>query len=205
MNKKIVEDGYDVIAGEYNSHRLSRKEVVSEFFDSLSDFFPTGGKLLDLGCGGGEPVTAYFARKGFDVTGVDISGEMIRLAREQIPEGKFIQADMSECRFDNASFDLIVSTFAIIHVPQKEQDQLLGKIRVWLKPSGIAYLVLGATNQEEIIREWKGVTMYWSHFGPEEYREKFKHIGLDITWEEIEDFPNGEQFYHVIVKPSSRS
>lgn len=120
----------------------SLKEVVSEFFDSLSEFFPKEGKLLDLGCGGGEPVTGYFARKGFDVTGVDISKEMILIAREQIPQGKFTQADMSECRFDNASFDLIVSTFAIIHVPQKEQDQLLKNIRVWLKPSGIAYLVL---------------------------------------------------------------
>ncbi len=201
MNKKIVEDGYNVIANEYNSHRLSRKEIVSEFFDSLSEYFPNKGKVLDLGCGGGEPVTGYFARKGYDITGVDISGEMIRIARDQIPDGKFIQSDMSECRFDNATFDLIVSTFAIIHVPQKEQEQLLKNIRLWLKPSGIAYLVLGASNEEEIVREWKGVTMYWSHYGPDEYRDTFKHIGLTILWEEIEDFPNGEQFYHVILKP----
>ncbi len=205
MNKEIVEAGYDIIADEYNSNRLSRKGVVNEFFDSLSEFFPKGGKMLDIGCGGGEPVTGYFARKGYDVTGVDISGEMIRIAREQIPQGKFIQADMSECRFDNASFDLIVSTFAIIHIPQKEQEQLLQNIRGWLKPSGIAYLVLGARNEEEIIREWKGVTMYWSHFGPDEYRERFKQIGLDIIWEEIEDFPNGERFYNVILKSSFHS
>jgi ubiquinone/menaquinone biosynthesis C-methylase UbiE len=202
MNKEIVESGYDVIADEYNSHRLSRKEIVSEFFDSLSGFFPNKGRILDLGCGGGEPVTGYFARKGYDVTGVDISAEMIRIARKQIPDGNFIQADMSECSFDNASFDLIVSTFAIIHIPQKEQEKLLVNIRRWLKPSGIAYLVLGAKNEEEVVREWKGVTMYWSHFGPDEYREIFKQISFNIIWDEIEDFPNGEQFYHVILKPS---
>jgi 2-polyprenyl-3-methyl-5-hydroxy-6-metoxy-1,4-benzoquinol methylase len=205
MNKEIVEAGYDIIADEYNSNRLSRKGVVNEFFDSLSEFFPKRGKMLDIGCGGGEPVTGYFARKGYDVTGVDISGEMIRIAREQIPQGKFIQADMSECCFDNASFDLIVSTFAIIHIPQKEQEQLLQNIRGWLKPSGIAYLVLGARNEKEIVREWKGVRMYWSHFGPDKYRKIFKQIGLDIMWEEIEDFPNGERFYNVILKSSFHS
>ena len=202
MSKEIVKSGYEIIAAEYNLHRLSRKDVVSEFFDSLSEFFPVSGKMLDLGCGGGEPVTGYFARKGFVVTGVDISDEMIRIAHEQIPQGTFIRADMTDIHFAPASFDLIVSTFAIIHVPQKEQDLLLKNIRAWLKQSGIAYLVLGAANDEEIIREWKGVTMYWSHFGPDEYREKFKQIGLDIIWEEIEDFPNGERFYQVILKPS---
>src|SRR5580692_4181220 len=164
--KEIVAKGYDKIAVEYNANRLTRNKVVSEFFDSLSHFFPRTGTLLDLGCGGGEPVTGYFARKGFQVTGVDISEQMIEIARRQVPQGIFIQGDMTECQFNEASFDLIVSTFAIIHIPQPEQEQLLRNIWKWLRFSGIAYLTLGAINEQSLIREWKGVTMYWSHFGP---------------------------------------
>jgi 2-polyprenyl-3-methyl-5-hydroxy-6-metoxy-1,4-benzoquinol methylase len=198
--KEIVEKGYDKIAVEYNSHRLTRTNVVGEYFDSISHFFPKSGKLLDLGCGGGEPVTAYFARKGFHVTGVDISERMIEIAREQLPQGDFIQSDMTECEFDEASFDLIVSTFAIVHIPQSEQEQLFKNIWKWLKFSGIAYLTLGANNAQGDIHEWKGVTMYWSHFGPEEYRSMLRNIGFELLWEELEDLPNGEKFYNVILR-----
>jgi 2-polyprenyl-3-methyl-5-hydroxy-6-metoxy-1,4-benzoquinol methylase len=200
--KEIVEKGYDAIAHEYNSNRLSRKEVVSEYFDSLSHFFPQSGTLLDLGCGGGEPVTAYFARKGFQITGVDISEQMIEIARKQLPQGEFIRCDMTESEFDEADFDLIVSTFAIIHIPQPEQEQLFRNILRWLKSSGIAFLTLGAKNEESILQEWKGVTMYWSHFGPEEYRTMLGNLGFGILWEELEDLPNGERFYNVILQKS---
>ncbi len=198
--KEIVEKGYDKIAAEYNSNRLTRKEVVSEYFDSLSQFFPQSGKMLDLGCGGGEPVTGYFARKGFQVTGVDVSEQMIEIARRQLPQGDFIRGDMAECQFDEASFDLIVSTFAIIHIPQSEQEKLFRNIWKWLKASGVAFLTLGAKSEESIIHEWKGVTMYWSHFGPEEYRSMLRNIGFELLWEELEDFPNGERFYNVIIQ-----
>ena len=198
--KELVEKGYDTIAAEYNSNRLTRKEVVGEYFESLSHFFPQTGTLLDLGCGGGEPVTGYFARKGFHVTGVDISEQMIEIARKQVPQGNFIRRDMTECLFDEASFDLIVSTFAIIHIPQPEQEHLLRNILKWLKSSGIAYLTLGAINEQSVIRDWKGVSMYWSHFGPEEYRLTLRNIGFELLWEELEDFPNGEKFSNVILR-----
>jgi 2-polyprenyl-3-methyl-5-hydroxy-6-metoxy-1,4-benzoquinol methylase len=198
--KEIVEKGYNKIAIEYNANRLTRKEVVSEFFDSLSHFFPKVGTLLDLGCGGGEPVTGYFARKGFHVTGVDISEQMIEIAHKQLPQGNFIRSDMTECQFGEASFDLIVSTFAIIHIPQAEQRELLSNVFKWLKPSGVAYLALGAKNEKSLVQDWKGVQMYWSHFGPEEYRPMLLSIGFELLFGELEEFPNGETFYNVILR-----
>jgi 2-polyprenyl-3-methyl-5-hydroxy-6-metoxy-1,4-benzoquinol methylase len=203
--KELVEKGYDKIAVEYNFNRLTKGKVVSEYFDSLSHFFPQSGKILDLGCGGGEPVTAYFARKGFQVTGVDISERMIEIARKQIPQGNFIRGDMTECLFDEATFDLIVSIFAIIHIPQPEQEQLLRNIWKWLRSSGIAYLTLGAINEQTVIRDWKGVSMYWSHFGPEEYRLMLHNIGFELLSDEIEVLPNGERFYNVIMRKSKVS
>jgi ubiquinone/menaquinone biosynthesis C-methylase UbiE len=198
--KEIVEEGYDNIASEYNSSRLSRKEVVTAYFDSLSHFFPNDGTMLDLVCGGGEPVTAYFARRGLDVTGVDIPSWMIDIARQQLPQGRFIQGDMTRCQFDDASFALIVSTFAIVHIPQAEQEPLLSNIFKWLKPSGVAYLVLGAKKEESLVRDWKGVKMFWSHFSPDEYRSMFPKTGFELLWDELEDLPNGERFYNVILR-----
>lgn len=44
---------------------------------------PAGAKVLDVGCGSGW-LSEYFARLGYDVTGIDISDDLIRMARERV-------------------------------------------------------------------------------------------------------------------------
>ena len=44
---------------------------------------PAGAKILDVGCGSGW-LSEYFARLGYDVTGIDISDDLIRMARERV-------------------------------------------------------------------------------------------------------------------------
>ncbi len=197
---KIIENGYNRIADLYHSKRLAKKDVNYRYFDKLFHFFPNSGRLLDLGCGGGQPLTAYFADKGFETVGVDISPEMIEIAKRQIPQGKFFVSDMVECQFDDEEFDAIVSAFAIIHVPQERQEKLFEKIFGWLKPHGTAYLVLGHRETKDWIEEWHGVKMYWSHFGSEKYKEIIDKIGFKIIWDEVENLPNDEVFYNVILK-----
>jgi 2-polyprenyl-3-methyl-5-hydroxy-6-metoxy-1,4-benzoquinol methylase len=198
---KILEDGYDKIAESYNEGRKSKKEINYKYFDALSKYFPKLGKLLDLGCGGGVPASSYFYEKGFDITGVDISSEMIKLAQQNIPNGKFFASDMLECSFPAEEFDVIISTFAIIHIPQHKQKELFEKIFNWLKKDGVAYLVLGYNNIEEDINEnWRGVKMYWSHFGADEYKKILNGIGFKIIWEQVEEILNDATFYNVILR-----
>lgn len=197
---KIVEDGYNQIADIYHSLRLAKKDLNYQYFDKLFHFFPDSGKALDLGCGGGQPLTAYFADKGFDVTGVDISREMIEIAKTQIPEGRFFVSDMVECQFNKEEFDVIVSAFAIIHVPQERQLTLFRKIFEWLKKHGTAYLVLANRDVIEWQEDFYGVEMYWSHFGKQKYQELINEVGFKLIWDEVENLPNGEVFYNVILK-----
>jgi 2-polyprenyl-3-methyl-5-hydroxy-6-metoxy-1,4-benzoquinol methylase len=120
----IVGQGYNQIAAVYHNLRLSKKEINFRYFDDLFHYFPGAGKALDLGCGAGQPVTAYFAQKGFSIVGVDISPNMIEIAKKQVPSGEFFVSDMTECEFEDEEFDSIVSAFAIIHVPQEKQIDL---------------------------------------------------------------------------------
>ncbi len=200
---KIIEDGYNQIAELYHRKRLAKKEINDKYFDELLYYFPETGKLLDLGCGGGQPMTAYFANKGFEVVGVDISPKMIEIAKKQIPQGNFFVSDMTECRFREEEFDAIVSTFAIIHVPQEKQLPLFKKIFKWLKIGGTAFLVLANQETKDWTDNFYGVQMYWSHFGKEGYKEIIDKVGFELIWDEVETLPNGEVFYNVILKKSS--
>lgn len=199
--KKAVKDGYNQIAELYSLRRLSKKQLNYDYFDKIIHHFPAKGKLLDLGCGGGIPVSSYFFERGFGVTGVDISSEMIEISRKNIPAGKFFVSDMLDCKFADEEFDVIVSTFAIIHIPQEEQNILFKKIYNWLKTGGMTYLVLGSQNQKEVTKDnWHGVRMFWSSFSPEEYQKIIKETGFKLLWDEIEEIPDDATFYNVILQ-----
>lgn len=141
------------------------------------------------------------SQKGFKIVGVNISPNMIEIAKKQVPSGEFFVSDMTECEFNDEEFDLIVSAFAIIHFPQEKQVDLFKNIFRWLKPGGATYFTLGDEDKREVIEEdWHGAKMFWSYFSPEKYREMFGEIGFKLAWDEIENLPNGETFYNVILK-----
>jgi ubiquinone/menaquinone biosynthesis C-methylase UbiE len=70
---------------------------------------PAGGRrLLDVGCGTGH-WSAFFARRGYRVTGIDVAPAMIEAARAAVPNGSFRVADACELPFARASFDVVAA------------------------------------------------------------------------------------------------
>ena len=95
-------------------------------------------KLLDLGCGTGWTSLA-FARRGYDVTGQDISETAIQYANkivdhEKIDHLKFIVGDYEDMRFEN-EFDCAVF-FDSLHHADNEEDAIRMVYRA-LKPGGM--------------------------------------------------------------------
>lgn len=80
--------------------------------------------LLDLGCGNGA-LTELFFKKGFSVTGMDSSEEMIKAAREQYPEINFICADATDFSLPN-TVDAVFSN-AVFHWINKERQSYMMK------------------------------------------------------------------------------
>jgi len=67
------------------------------------------GRILDVCCGTGH-LAGLLAARGYRVTGIDASGEMIALARQNVPAAEFHVADASELKV-LGKFDGAVSTF----------------------------------------------------------------------------------------------
>jgi ubiquinone/menaquinone biosynthesis C-methylase UbiE len=178
--KQVVAEGYDRIAKKYLEWTQdARVEERDHYTSVLLERLPKGAKVLDLGCGAGIPTTRALAAR-FEVTGVDISARQIALARQNIPEAKFIHADMTQLDFDPESFDAVTSFYALIHVPRQEQAELLWDIASWLCPGGLLVTAMGTHAAQADLDDLLGTAMYWSGFDSEANRRLVEEAGLRI-------------------------
>lgn len=93
-------------------------------------------KILDLGCGSGW-TSSFYAKAGYDVTGVDISPDAVKAARKHfadIPNLKFINKDYDEIKFKDA-YDAVIF-FDSLHHAESEVAALSAAYSA-LKPGGI--------------------------------------------------------------------
>jgi len=196
--KRLVARGYDTIA-----ERLARERGhgsgVERWLAQLSEALPTGARVLDLGCGAGVPHTEYLARR-FWLVGVDISGAQLRLAARWVPDAQFILADMCSLHFPPASFDAVTAIYSVIHVPRREQPGLLRSVRSWLKPSGHAFLVLGADDTPiGFESDWFGVPMLWSHHDAATSRKILQDVGFQVISSALEADPLDPKGRHLFA------
>jgi SAM-dependent methyltransferase len=91
--------------------------------------------LLHLGCGGGR--NDFTFQKHFDVTGVDISEEMLEMAKKLNPSSEYIHGDMRSIRLGR-TFDCVTALDSINYMKnEKELSQLFRTAHEHLKPGGV--------------------------------------------------------------------
>jgi cyclopropane fatty-acyl-phospholipid synthase-like methyltransferase len=148
--------------------------------DWLLGLLPVGAEVLEIGCGAGVPVTRTLAAT-CRVTGADISAAQIALAREHMPEATFVQADMTALAFAPASFDAVVAFYALTHVPREEHAALLGRIATWLRPGGLFFATMGASDSPGAVEpDWLGAPMFFSHYDAATNRGLVEQAGLAL-------------------------
>jgi SAM-dependent methyltransferase len=179
--KRVVADGYDRIAERYAEWSGGGGEDPRDRYLALLEArLPVGAAVLDLGCGTGALSTERLARR-FAVTGVDISGRSIALARRNVPAATFLHADMTALRFAPESFDAVAAFYSIIHVPPNEHAALLRAIAGWLRPGGLLVATMGVGSDPGAVEEdWLGVPMYFGHHDAETNRRLVQDADLRI-------------------------
>ena len=128
---------YDGIADWYDTE-FQPSPLESETWDTLVGLLGEGtGSLLDVGCGTGG-YGAGLAALGWEVTGTDLSEDMLRRAREKGVTA--IQADAAALPFENATFDAAVSIFT--HTDVDDFAGLVGEVVRVLRP-GAPFVYVG--------------------------------------------------------------
>ncbi len=79
--------------------------------DHIGDVCPNATSLLDVACGTGRHVEHFM--QALNCTGVDISGQLLDIARQRCPTVRFVQADMTDFDLDER-FDVVTCLFSSI-------------------------------------------------------------------------------------------
>ena len=102
--------------------------ALKEWEQSVSKFFPSGAKILDIGCGLGREAFAL-SDLGYDVVGIDISKEVIsrvkQLSADKGYEIPFIEYDGEHLDFSADSFDVVLiwaQTFGLLYGNKLKKD-----------------------------------------------------------------------------------
>jgi SAM-dependent methyltransferase len=116
----------------------------------------TGTRALDFGCGAGRS-TRFLRKLGFNVSGVDLSEDMLRIARAWDPPGDYrlVPGD-NLTEFDAESFDLIVSLFTFDNVPSAAKVRIFSDLRNLLRPAGTIVSVV--SSPDIYMHEWASFT-----------------------------------------------
>ena len=130
---------YDMVAG------LLFRNRYGAIAEAIAAQVPAGSRLLDVGCGPGEVLNRLATiAPGIDATGLDVDAAMIGRARRKAASAgratdagpRFVVADVAAMPFPDASFDVVVSSYAVHHWPDRQAG--LAEVMRVLKPGGRA-------------------------------------------------------------------
>jgi SAM-dependent methyltransferase len=175
--RRLVREGYDRCSQAYTEAR--RREPGRELEPLLARLAPRS-RVLDLGCGAGLPIAAALAR-AHRVTGVDVSPEQLRRARENVPDAEFLLADAMAVDFAPGAFDAVVCFYALFHLPREEHEELFRRIARWLAPGGHLLVTVSHSREDAYTEDdFFGVRMYWSNWSREDYERLLVQLGFEL-------------------------
>jgi cyclopropane fatty-acyl-phospholipid synthase-like methyltransferase len=197
-----LQEIYDKFAVTYEKSRglFDMSEVLVSFYGRLE---VKKGRILDLGCGAGEPFARFFVDHGWTVTGVDVSEQMLALAAKYVPEMKTICTDMREVEFASDNFEAITAIYSLFHIPNCNHAALFTKFYRWLCPQGkmlFTYATKEYTGSDEFdgYKEFLEQELYYSHKSPEALWADLENTGFHIESRDYRKI-GGETFLWVTV------
>jgi ubiquinone/menaquinone biosynthesis C-methylase UbiE len=167
---------YDVLTGLVGLGSLSEIRALALHHAALS----TGDKVLDVGCGTGTLALLAKERVGAegDVRGIDASPQMIERARKKAHDAgadvTFEMAVIEQLPFPEGTFDAVLSTFMLHHLPDVVKSAGLREVARVLKPGG--RLMAVDMSGEGGPFHWRIFSFFIRHHLPSDYPEQLRSL-----------------------------
>eukprot|EP00047_Mylnosiga_fluctuans_P008575 m.259281 g.259281 ORF g.259281 m.259281 type:complete len:217 (-) comp22323_c0_seq1:168-818(-) len=190
--QSVYENGF---ARVYTAARSAydTRPLITHFLGLLAAHGIAGGRVVDLGCGAGEPAARMLVSHGFTVVGVDFCDEMLALAEKNVPEMTRIKSDFRTVVFPPGSLDAVIASYSLFHIPREEQATLFARIAVWLRDGGLAFFTYSSgghtkgPEENSCELEFLGQNLFYSHLSLPGLRCALLAAGLSILEEKPDE------------------
>ena len=207
--KRLNEEMFGVIAPRYDfiTRLFSFWQDASWKRGLIAGLPPASApRCLDLACGTGDLCFLLAARyPDSDITGVDLTEEMLVLARNanHHKNVRFEHGDMGQLAAANETFDIVTGGYALRNAPDLKQT--IAEIHRVLKPNGIAAFLdfskpTGRTAQRieyAILKNWTGLWGWIFHRNHEVYSYIAESLSLYPDREQLRAM-FAEQGFHLL-------
>lgn len=140
MNKADIIHFFDHMASHWDADMIRSDEIIATILDNAQ--VRPGAAILDVACGTGVLIPDYLQRDVATVTAIDISPEMVKVARGKFPQENvtILCGDVETAEID-CKFDCIMVYNAFPHFPDPEN--LIRKLSRMLVPGGTLTIAHG--------------------------------------------------------------
>lgn len=185
----------DHVAGLYERHARAfdrdRSRTLAErgWLDAFLVHVSPGGVVLDLGCGGGEPIARYIVDQGFDVAGVDTSPTLLGLCQARLPDGEWLVGDMRRLALGRR-FDGVVAWDSFFHLAPDDQRSMFARIADHAR-DGAPLLFTSGTEAGVSMGAYRGEPLYHVSLDESEYGILLADHGFGVVTHTADDPDSG--------------
>lgn len=167
---KRTKQRYDELA---RSHEWRHTELTPGLVVRFTEML-LGDRILDLGSGAGRD-TLTLKRYGVHVEGLDISEEMLAVAKQTVDGVPFQKGDFRNLPYPDDMFDGIWANMSLLHLMKKDLPVALSQVRRVLNDAGVLYASFLTEGEDGFIDG-----LYYAFYSPSELHEIFDRCGFAI-------------------------
>lgn len=169
---------YEANATAFDRQR-NRHLIEQDWLTRFIALLPASARVLDIGCGTGEPIARHLLMQGVDVTGVDASKAMIARCRQRMAHATWHAADMRTLDL-GARFDGLLAWDSFFHLTPGDQRGMFAIFTRHAAP-GAALMFTSGPRAGEAIGAWQGAELYHAGLDEDEYRRLLAAHGFDVV------------------------
>lgn len=143
MDKEIIKDFFNDLATRWDNEPIADKEIIDTILDNAG--INENISVLDVACGTGVLFPFYLQRNVKSITAIDLSPQMVKIAKNKFPQADVICGDAENITFPH-QFDAIMIYNAFPHFP--EPEKLIENLSKAVKSGGKISIAHGMSKKE---------------------------------------------------------
>ena len=178
---------FDAIGERYDDvfpHKSGQIIATQWMIDRLAP----GARVLDLGCGTGVPTAGMLAESGLEAVGIDVSTEMLALARRNVPTGRFVAMDVMELDDSLGQFDGVCAFFCLLMLRRSDIPRVLRRVRSVLRPGGLVAIGMVEGDLDYAPVTFLGQPMSVTAYPQADLEAAIRAEGLHVLEVDVEEF-----------------